>query len=75
MSLPLKCCAAAALWTMLIMSASGADQPANERIPVILDCDIGTDIDDTFALALAIISRSCNCGASPPSAATRASGR
>ena len=30
--------------------------PATERIPVILDTDIGTDIDDAFALALALAS-------------------
>jgi len=30
--------------------------PATERIPVILDTDIGTDIDDAFALALALSS-------------------
>lgn len=26
------------------------------KVPIILDCDIGTDIDDTFAVALAIVS-------------------
>jgi inosine-uridine nucleoside N-ribohydrolase len=30
--------------------------PAAKRIPVILDTDIGTDIDDAFALALALAS-------------------
>lgn len=34
----------------------GRSQPGGEKIPVILDCDIGTDIDDTFAVALAVIS-------------------
>src|SRR5262245_56797710 len=41
---------ALAVWT-------GVAQPqAKEKIPIILDCDIGTDIDDTFALALAVAS-------------------
>jgi inosine-uridine nucleoside N-ribohydrolase len=36
--------------------ALGADPAPKEKIPIILDCDIGTDIDDTFALALAVLS-------------------
>jgi inosine-uridine nucleoside N-ribohydrolase len=32
------------------------EKPKQEKIPIILDCDIGTDIDDTFALALAVLS-------------------
>lgn len=34
---------------------AAASQPS-PKTPIILDCDIGTDIDDTFALALAILS-------------------
>src|SRR5688572_20325480 len=33
---------------------AAAQPPA--KTPIILDCDIGTDIDDTFAVALAILS-------------------
>lgn len=31
-------------------------KPLARRVPIILDCDIGTDIDDTFAVALAALS-------------------
>lgn len=34
---------------------AAASQPA-AKTPIILDCDIGTDIDDTFAVALAVLS-------------------
>lgn len=37
---------------LLQTGASGGQAPA--RVPIILDCDIGTDIDDTFAVALAL---------------------
>jgi len=32
------------------------EKPKQEKVPIIFDCDIGTDIDDTFALALAVLS-------------------
>ena len=44
-----------ALMAILLLTAGfcgAADTPA--KIPVILDTDIGTDIDDAFALALII---------------------
>src|ERR1035441_2454574 len=44
-----------ALLTAVLLTAcfcAAADSPA--KIPVILDTDIGTDIDDAFALALII---------------------
>ncbi len=36
----------------LVCAASAAEGPAGGKIPVILDTDIGGDIDDTWALAL-----------------------
>ncbi|OAI47574.1 hypothetical protein AYO44_01470 [Planctomycetaceae bacterium SCGC AG-212-F19] len=42
---------------LALCPAPGAAQgQVGEKIPIILDCDIGTDIDDTFAVALATIS-------------------
>lgn len=44
----------------LVRAAAGADEAEGadriRRIPIILDTDIGTDIDDAFALALAVSS-------------------
>ncbi|HPM83716.1 MAG TPA: nucleoside hydrolase, partial [Candidatus Anammoximicrobium sp.] len=47
------------MFAMFLAAASGftrtstsADAPAHPKIPVILDTDIGDDIDDTWALAL-----------------------
>jgi Inosine-uridine preferring nucleoside hydrolase len=43
----------------LLLGCTGvcrAEPPPKEKMPIILDCDIGTDIDDTFALALALLS-------------------
>jgi inosine-uridine nucleoside N-ribohydrolase len=45
---------ALSLW--LSAAALGAELDAKEKVPIILDCDIGTDIDDTFALGLALLS-------------------
>jgi hypothetical protein len=39
-----------------ISSGLGAASQPPEKTPIILDCDIGTDIDDTFAVALAALS-------------------
>ncbi len=43
---------AAILVPVLAMAASGPASPAAAAIPVVLDTDIGDDIDDTWALAL-----------------------
>ena len=43
-----------ALLSPVAPSAAGPDLPARPRIPVILDTDIGDDIDDTWALVLAL---------------------
>jgi purine nucleosidase len=32
------------------------DEPASDRVPILLDTDIGGDVDDAFALALALAS-------------------
>ena len=53
-----------ALMAILLLTAGfcgAAGTPA--KIPVILDTDIGTDIDDAFALALIINSPELNCWA------------
>jgi len=39
---------------MLAMTAASRDASASPKIPIILDTDIGGDIDDNFALALII---------------------
>lgn len=44
---------AAALIGILLLSSRGV---AQERIPVWIDTDIGSDVDDAFALALALVS-------------------
>src|SRR5947207_6533906 len=46
----------AAVMSALSGTALQAADPPKDKVPVILDCDIGTDIDDTFALALALAS-------------------
>ena len=43
-----------ALALLVATSAAAADVPARPRIPVVLDTDIGDDIDDTWALVLAL---------------------
>ncbi len=49
------CCAKFALFASMMLAASMcAAADALAKIPVILDTDIGTDIDDAFALALII---------------------
>ena len=47
-----------ALWTvvMLIPTTAAAAAPPPEKTPILLDTDIGSDIDDAFALALAVAS-------------------
>jgi inosine-uridine nucleoside N-ribohydrolase len=45
-------CLAFALFT----APPGVQAQGGEKVPIILDCDIGTDIDDTFAVALSVIS-------------------
>jgi len=43
------------LWiAVLALFACAAGSDAQQKIPIILDTDIGTDIDDAFALALAL---------------------
>lgn len=48
------------LATVVLAAITGTPQSARAQgksaIPIILDCDIGTDIDDTFAVALALAS-------------------
>lgn len=47
-------CRAAAIVCALLLGSAGlrAASPGDGRIPIVLDTDIGTDIDDAFALAL-----------------------
>lgn len=52
MSLARTTVVVAAVMSALSVTALQAADPPREKTPVILDCDIGTDIDDTFALAL-----------------------
>jgi purine nucleosidase len=49
---------AAVLGAGLLSSSSSADAMASEKkaVPIILDTDIGTDVDDAFALALILAS-------------------
>src|SRR3954469_20157085 len=45
------------LTTAPLMPSARADQPTkSEKIPILLDTDIGSDVDDAFALALALAS-------------------
>jgi inosine-uridine nucleoside N-ribohydrolase len=44
-----------ALMTLLPAVGRAAD-PAPEKVPILLDTDIGSDVDDVFALALALAS-------------------
>jgi hypothetical protein len=54
-SLPIH---AVALWTaaMLFPMTSAAGEPPSEKTPIVFDTDIGADVDDAFALALALAS-------------------
>jgi inosine-uridine nucleoside N-ribohydrolase len=45
----------AGLPTASVRAAVAPEKPGAERIPILLDLDIGTDIDDTFALAWAVL--------------------
>jgi inosine-uridine nucleoside N-ribohydrolase len=46
---------AATAFSMLFSGSAGSKAYA-QKVPIILDTDIGTDIDDAFALALALAS-------------------
>jgi inosine-uridine nucleoside N-ribohydrolase len=48
-----KCCSLTGVAVVAFLGWCAVVAEPAERIPIILDCDIGTDIDDTFALALA----------------------
>lgn len=48
--------AAALLFAALLTTSSFAQVPAVERTPILFDTDIGTNIDDPFALALILAS-------------------
>ncbi|MCF7668553.1 MAG: nucleoside hydrolase [Verrucomicrobia bacterium] len=58
LSKPITCCLCATIALILAtvgpslieVSATGAEENAGKKIPVILDTDIGDDIDDTWAL-------------------------
>ncbi len=41
---------------MLLPSLVRADPPPPAKVPILLDTDLGTDVDDAFALALALAS-------------------
>ena len=43
-------------WLLQADSRCLAGDKTPVKTPIILDCDIGTDIDDTFAVALAVLS-------------------
>src|SRR5262245_44696590 len=47
---------ALALLALLPSFARAADTPPPEKVPIILDTDIGGYVDDAFALALALAS-------------------
>ena len=44
------------LAVLLLLVAAAPAAFAQDKIPVVIDTDIGADIDDAFALALAIAS-------------------
>src|SRR5438046_1534600 len=50
----MKYLAAAQLLSLVLAAPARADGPA--KIPVIFDTDIGSDVDDAFALALIVAS-------------------
>lgn len=43
-------------WLLQADSRCLAQDKTPAKTPIILDCDVGTDIDDTFAVALAVLS-------------------
>src|SRR5262245_48116812 len=55
---PGKLAAALAALLLVLWSAApaSAQQPGGAKVPILLDTDIGDDIDDAFALALALAS-------------------
>jgi inosine-uridine preferring nucleoside hydrolase len=44
------------LATLILPPASAEETSPSGKIPILLDTDIGTDVDDAFALALALAS-------------------
>src|SRR4051794_17392360 len=49
---PIRAALLAALLASLLLPVLSPAQPAPQRVPILLDTDIGSDIDDAFALAL-----------------------
>src|SRR5947209_2534835 len=41
---------------LLCRAVRAAERPPADKVPILLDTDIGSDIDDAFALALALAS-------------------
>jgi len=58
----------------LIALLAGPARGQAPRQPVLLDTDLGTDVDDAFALALLLPAPSWTCAASVPSAPRRRRG-
>src|SRR5437588_11777345 len=56
MKIVVACGMALFLLPLLAQAQQKTDDRQSRPLPIILDCDIGTDIDDTFAVALALLS-------------------
>ena len=54
---------AVSILCFLLMMSGVSAQSAPKPVPVIFDTDIGTDIDDAYALALFVQRRTSNCWA------------